>query len=137
MVGFIKGLFGGRSQENNPQPEEAEVNTVESQKPRSYYLDPDDAKTLGNIDYMRTAKTVRRTFPKAPGATEAYEMVQQVSSMDKLEVSTMNSAMTEPSVAPSDESAPSLSKTSNEAETRRSTDSSMDMFRKMARDMKR
>ncbi len=58
MAGFF-GLFGNKTKYvdepmdmSAPEPKEA------------FYLEPDDAKTLGDIDFMRTPITIRRTFPK-------------------------------------------------------------------------
>jgi hypothetical protein len=31
---------------------------------KDFFLSPDDAQTMGNIDYMRTSRRTRRTFPK-------------------------------------------------------------------------
>jgi hypothetical protein len=31
---------------------------------KDFFLDPDDAMTMGDINYMRTSKRTRRTFPK-------------------------------------------------------------------------
>jgi hypothetical protein len=141
MVGFIKGLFGSRSQNNDPQKNEtqpsqspqADPAPMEQRQSNAYYLAPDDAKTLGNIDYMRTVKTVRRTFPKTAGATKGYEMVQQVSAMDKLNE---NGKMAK-SIETSTQEVTPQPQANNASAERRATDSSMDMFRKMAKDMKR
>jgi hypothetical protein len=62
-MGFWSNLFGGR---NNDAPK------------GEYFLDDDAAKSMGNTDYMREVKTVRRTFPKGPGAEE-FEQVNRIS----------------------------------------------------------
>ena len=46
---------------------------------QSYYLRDDDAKSFGNIDYMRSTKVVRRTFAKKKGQTEHMESVRSIS----------------------------------------------------------
>ena len=52
----------------------------DNQPKDAFFLSPDDSKTYGDIDYMRTAKTVRRTFVKTVGNPEGGEVVSQVSS---------------------------------------------------------
>lgn len=136
MVGFIKGLFGGK-----PQPEKAapEVEKPQKAEPSSgaYFLPPDDAKTFGNIDYMRTPKSIRRTFPKTAGGEE-YAVVKQVSATDGGIISerpgeaAASPAKPEASSAPKPASAPTAAPT-----VRTSTDTSMDMFRNMAKDIKK
>jgi hypothetical protein len=42
-------------------------------KPEAFYLDSDSSSSLGNVDYMRESKTIRRTFPgtvDSPGTKE-------------------------------------------------------------------
>ncbi|MGC1308652.1 MAG: hypothetical protein WA885_15615 [Phormidesmis sp.] len=52
----------------------------DTQGKQAFYLSDDDAKTFGNIDYMRSSKTVRRTFAKKKGK-EHLESVRSVSAM--------------------------------------------------------
>ena len=43
------------------------------EKPDAYFLDSDSSSSLGNVDYMRESKTIRRTFPgtvDSPGSKE-------------------------------------------------------------------
>ncbi|NJL42469.1 MAG: hypothetical protein HC935_01820 [Pseudanabaena sp. SU_2_4] len=95
----------------------------------SFFLDADSAKTFGDIDYMRTAKAVRKTFPKVLGAKEGAELVEITSSMDKVE----GSAGSMPKASkPETEIKPS-----QESSDRRRQDTSMDMFRNMAKNIKR
>lgn len=111
--------------------EEIELSSVAKAKPAkdsgTFFLDADRAKTLGDIDYMRTAKKVRKTFPIVGDETEGVEIIEQISSMEKgsSQPAKTTAAAAEPSVQPSKESA-----------DRRRQDSSMDMFRDMARNIK-
>ncbi|MBW4515464.1 MAG: hypothetical protein KME11_09590 [Timaviella obliquedivisa GSE-PSE-MK23-08B] len=135
MTGFIRGLFGSKSKrdsEETPQSREA------------FYLPDDDAKTFGDIDYMRSSKKTRRTFPKKI-VGEINEFINEVSSMKKSDrkepptVSPFNTTPLNGSQPPSKPSEPpssSPSNSSNSSERRRS-DPSMDMFRNMARDIKK
>lgn len=96
----------------------------------SFFLDADSAKTFGNIDYMRTAKAVRKTFPKVLGAKEGAEIVEITSSLDKVEGSAGSIPQAPKSVTP--EIIPS-----RETSDRRRQDTSMEMFRNMAKGIKK
>ena len=60
MAGFL-GLFGGKKEGKE-----------------AFFLDNDESKSLGDIEYMRTPNTVRRTFAKKAGESEHKEFVQEV-----------------------------------------------------------
>ena len=49
----------------------------------AFFLDPDEAISLGNVEYMRKAVKIKRTFPKAKGGGE---LVQEVSATIAKEV---------------------------------------------------
>lgn len=125
MTGFIRGLFGGKR--NNPGED------PDRQADGSFYLDPDDAKTYGNIDYMRTAKTVKRTFARKRGQTEELESVRQISAMDSASLEEQQKRAEQPT-----SEVVSNGRVENETKfKRRTADSNLDMFRNMARDMKK
>ncbi len=118
---------------------------------QAFYLNDDDAKTFGNIDYMRSAKTVKRTFAKKKGQAEHMETVRQISSTAAkiIEANTNSSTSTQSAATFSSFSTPSASKaeaskpttdksTSTPASARRKPASSdMDMFRNMAKDIRK
>jgi hypothetical protein len=112
MTGFIRGLFGGKKEDAG--------------KPvGDYYLDADSAKTLGDVEYMRKRKKVRHTFPT--GA----EVVEEISSIDKQELTeevAPKSITSEPTFEPK--------KPASSASTE-ATSLNMDIFRKMAKDIRR
>ncbi len=93
----------------------------------SFFLDPDEAKTLGNLDYMRTAKKVRKTYPtsKAWGAGFAEET--QTSAMEKLKPSDQRPEQ-EPEIKVSETAKQEISE-------RRRASADMDMFRNMAKNI--
>jgi hypothetical protein len=131
MTGFIRGLFGGGKQ---PQ----------QQSSQAFYLEPDDAKSLGNIDFMRQPKVIKRTFAKKAGETEEKEVATQVSSLNKTEVeenrgiSTPSGSFSQPTSGFGTPSSSFGTASSFIPETRRrSGTSDMDMFRKMAKDVKK
>ncbi|MCF2972403.1 hypothetical protein L1047_14500 [Synechococcus sp. Nb3U1] len=96
-------------------------------------MDPDEAKTLGNIDYMRTPKIVKHTFLDF-GATEKVEVVEQVSSLGKIKLITEETKIPE---ATSEQGSNTTSSSSRQTSPRRQAGSDMDTFRNMARNLKR
>lgn len=155
MTGFIKGLFNGSkkgqadsSQSEAPKPKPEPVAKAAKPKPApkapkpqpepqeggAFFLDADDAKTFGNIDYMRTSKTVKRTFAKKKGVTEEFASVRQVSA---LESAAFREDGTRINADVVDNSFPSTAASDAEAVNRRQTDSSLDMFRNMAKTIKK
>ena len=57
------------------------------EKPSEYFLDADSSSSLGNVEYMREAKTIRHTFPgtvDSPGTKEQIMTVAaETGSLDK------------------------------------------------------
>lgn len=149
MVGFIKGFFGSKAKK---QSEVEQVDLTPSEKAaraQAYFLDADSAKTLGDLEYMRTAKAVRRTFPKTLANPKGFEKINQISSIAQLEAMKKVAASVAPEAiakidaqieavkqdnASQNGQAPSSQTGSSD---RRSADTSMDMFRNMARDIKK
>ncbi|MBE9077029.1 hypothetical protein IQ241_06915 [Romeria aff. gracilis LEGE 07310] len=138
MTGFIRGLFGGKKADRPNGPTQAKG---------AFYLDADDAKSYGDIDYMRTSKTVKRTFARKKGQTKEVESIKQVSALGS---TPYNNSGTFPSVGTSTGSSTgSTGSTSssgistqnnnvaNSQSKRRKPDSSMDTFRNMAREMRK
>ena len=133
---------------------------------KDFFLSPDDAMSMGNIDYMRKATKTRRTFPKTLKNKDGFAFENEVSSMeDRIKFSknsNTNQNISENTVfnpTPSSQSQPGItggsavtqtnfqqpsafnSKPKFEApkqspEERRKSDNSMDMFRNMAKGMR-
>ncbi|MEO1634621.1 MAG: hypothetical protein AAFS04_06030, partial [Cyanobacteria bacterium J06631_9] len=118
----------------------------------------DDAKTFGNIEYMRSTKVVKRTFAKQKGQTEHMESVRQISATTAKSLdgnANNNFANTQPAVTFSSFSAaatpatPAATSSSSETEDkpaetaaapaarRKPSSNDMDMFRNMAKDIRR
>lgn len=140
MTGFIRNLFGSKKQAPEAKeaaPVEKPAKPAKAPKPprenTAYFLDPDAAKTYGNIEYMRTAKKIKHTFPK--GKVEgAYEA--EISSMNMGGGSVQSSSLSNPLFdAPARD--PETGASSTPVSERRKADSSMDMFRNMAKDLKK
>ncbi|NJN31869.1 MAG: hypothetical protein HC824_16650 [Synechococcales cyanobacterium RM1_1_8] len=143
MAGFL-GLFGGKKEEKE-----------------TFFLDSDESKSLGDIEYMRTPSVVRRTFAKKAGETEHKEYVQKITAMgrevasesapefqpkqrQKLERQLVNEKSYPTFGGGSVKSAGSVKPDELKAEAEKvkqapvksvSDPSGMDMFRKMAKDL--
>jgi len=133
MTGFIRGLFGGKSK----NPGEGDKPVRVNQNSGSFYLDPDDAKTFGDIDYMRSSKTVRRTFAKKAGDTEEKESIRQISAMDSKNLEENGVQPPKAAKPQSTFSQPLSSQSSSSFDSKVKTDTNLDMFRNMAKDMKK
>jgi hypothetical protein len=128
MAGFF-GLFSKKNKQDNV-PKDA------------FFLSPDESKTYGDIDYMRTTKTVKRTFVKTVGNPQGGEVVSQVSSEKMRKADGRDAKRITPKTATatdftstsssSDSSTGSFTPTANTK-----VDSSMDMFRQMAKKIKK
>lgn len=123
VTGFIRGLFGSKSKKEDGEAK-AKKDT------NAYYLDSDSSKTFGDIDYMRTAKAVTKSYPNGRG-----EVTEVISSMDKKivemeeEIKEETKKQTELKIEP-------------QAQFRKpdgvsSASTNMDMFRKMAKEIKK
>ena len=49
---------------------------------KDFFLSPDDAQTMGDINYMRKPKRVRRTFPKTLKNPDGFAVEIEVSSTE-------------------------------------------------------
>ncbi len=114
------GLFGKKDKkEESENPEKTES---------SFFLDQDSAKTMGDIDYMRTPKAVRRTFPTVNGVKGA-DITSAFTSTEKVEASKMETKNNQPSEP--------IAESTFEPKKNTRVDSSMDMFLNMAKDIKK
>jgi hypothetical protein len=130
MTGFIRGLFS----RNNKQPRAPKP----PKQTGAFFLSEDDAKTFGDIDYMRSSKVVKRTFARKKGQTEELESVRQISAMDKREVDERRRASQNSAAATTSSFTPTPKQEDSSFQRRTAkTDTSMDMFRDMAKDIKK
>ena len=147
MTGFIRGFFGAKAKAEDSTLEStngasnneagAAIKSTASQPAptsKAFFLNDDEAKSWGNVEYMRKAMKVRRTFPKTAGGN-VREIVSEISSLEnKLQLSQAQIEIANPAPA----AQPKSAILNNDAiAERRSTDSSMDLFRNMARDLKK
>lgn len=120
---------------------------------KDFFLSPDDAMTMGDINFMRKSKRTRRTFPKTLKNKDGFAIENEVSSLedrsnfykdsDTNQNTTVNTVFNPTnSVQPqaSGSAIPQQSTfepTQQSSEKRRPVDNSMDMFRNMAKKMRR
>ncbi|MEO0648842.1 MAG: hypothetical protein AAFZ17_22250 [Cyanobacteria bacterium J06650_10] len=148
-MGILEFVFGKSAPKDDTEPKQA------------YYLSDDDAKTFGNIEYMRSNKVVKRTFAKQKGQTEHMESVRQISATTATNLDGNNNGFAQPTPSFGSYAAPSpapaaaapsaaqcapveapKTETSSTSEAapaprRKPASSDMDMFRNMAKDIRR
>lgn len=143
MTGFIKGLFRSKPKAEPVEPTPTDAPQPQA-KPGAYYLSPDDARTYGNVEYMRSVKSIRRTFSKKK-VGEDNEMIRTVSAMEMQKAIQNGQAVPMQSVPKptvngatngASAPAPKAAEPAPNSERRRADDS-MEMFRNMARDLKK
>ncbi|NET07550.1 MAG: hypothetical protein F6K09_09750 [Merismopedia sp. SIO2A8] len=129
----MSNLFGLQTKYIDEIPEDTKQ-PESGQNKEAFFLDPDQAKTLGDIEYMRTPTKIKKSFPKTRSNPKGSEVIEQTSATEKVIISkNQQSAPT-----PNPETKPVVEAPQQESGRRSaSTDSSMDMFRKMARDIKK
>jgi hypothetical protein len=138
VTGFIKKLFNAK-----PKADQSveQVQMPPARQEAAFYLDADAAKTLGDLDYMRTSKSIRRTFPKAKLGKDNAS-VRSVSAMAMQNgggaSGNLSNAAPEPRMNPQKMASQPTEGANAEISTeRRSSDSSLDMFRNMAREIRK
>lgn len=135
MTGFIRGLLGGKKAKNPGEADRpVQQQSAIERAGGAFYLEPDDAKSYGNIEYMRSSKTVRRTFARKAGETEEKESIRQISAMEAIKL-TAEGLPAEKTPQVESFSQPAVNKTPSYGG--RQVDTNLDMFRKMAKDLKK
>lgn len=111
---------------------------------QDFFLSPDDAQTLGDINYMRKSVRVRHTFPKTLRNPNGFAVEKEVSSsedrvVDGFNTGTSENTFSSPVIQPSTtvENSSDSPKSESVVTTakKRPQASSMDMFRNMARNI--
>jgi hypothetical protein len=97
---------------------------------QDFFLEPDEAQTFGNINYMRKSIKVRHTFPKSLKNPNGFEVTKDISSMSDNSLTDFPEKI---SPDTSFSSTPSQFSSSNVKSTTNSN--SMDLFRNMARNI--
>jgi hypothetical protein len=94
----------------------------------SFFLEPDDAKSLGNVDYMRTARKVKKSFPTSRAWGAGFEEETVISAIEKVSPTQQPAAMPEVKISEA---------AKQETVQRRRAASDLDMFRSMAKDIRK
>ncbi len=131
-MGFLSDLFGLKTQYVDEEIDEAEL-AGEDEKGTGFYLTPDDAKTLGNIEYMRRPTSVKKTFANS----EEEQIVATSAFGQQITVANGNLPTPQPEVISEVKPPTQNEENGKVSNQRRSADSSMDMFRKMASEIKK
>ena len=72
---------------SNPDNASTQQKPKAEKQQEAFFLDSDSSSSLGDRDYMREAKTIRRTFPGTADNPGGKELVTEVDAMDlKVEV---------------------------------------------------
>ena len=106
---------------------------------KDFFLNADDAQTLGDINYMRKSVRVKHTFPKTLKNPNGFAVETEVSSSKARTVNDFNNNLSETSF--NSFSVQPVQSTSNTSEPIKNTPkkrpqgTSMDMFRNMARNI--
>jgi len=117
----MAGLFGLFGRKNEDEVKDA------------YFLTPDESKTFGDIDYMRKSKTVKRTFAKSITGGGG-KLIKEVSALKAVKKNANQVGSNNNFVTSSDSGESSFTPDSQKL---RSTDTSMNMFRNMAKQIKK
>ncbi|MGL4882619.1 MAG: hypothetical protein ACRC8K_16405 [Waterburya sp.] len=106
---------------------------------KDFFLSPDDAQTLGNINYMRKSVRVRHTFPKNLKNPNGFEIIKEISSSEGKSVGNLLKNVTETvlsQITPTNDTNNNSSPEPIKSFTKpRIGNTSMDMFRNMARNL--
>jgi hypothetical protein len=115
-----------------------------------FFLEPDDAQTFGDINFMRKSVRVKRTFPKTKKNQSGFAVEKEISSLEARKPSSNGYQSIPDYLKPESGSTQSQNNGSSmgmngngksadltNPEERRRTDTSMDMFLNMARSIKK
>lgn len=78
-MGFFDRLLNSGSKDSGSTPQQK---PKAEKKDDSFFLDSDSSSSLGDRNYMREAKTIRRTFPGTADNPGGKELITEVDAMD-------------------------------------------------------
>lgn len=104
---------------------------------KDFFLSPDDAQTLGDINYMKKSVRVRHTFPKNLNNPNGFEVVKEVSSSKDEFVSEYNDNRSEDSFAQSSNNTNNSFSSQPTQSSSKPSGTNIDMFRNMARNIRK
>jgi len=88
-MGLFDRLLNSGSKPNNASSQQK---PKAEKKEEAFFLDSDSSSSLGDRNYMREAKTIRRTFPGTADNPGGKELVTEVDAMD-LKVETQSEGL--------------------------------------------
>ena len=144
MTGFIGRLFSSKDKADRnetkaeaPAPAKKERPAATPTAKDAFFLDTDSASGMGDVEYMRTVKKVKRTYAKTVDSPQHMEQVKEISALNGKISGGSNASSTASAsnseTQPTQQSAPQV----DETQQRRKADTSMDMFRNMAKDIRK
>lgn len=118
---------------------------------KDFFLSPDDSKSYGDINYMRKSVRVRRTFPKTLKNKDGFAIEKDVSATEARDGSFNNngafnssnnsngnnSANSQTDYKAMAEEIKAAKPKTESTQPSSKTDTNLDMFRNMARSMKK
>ncbi|NEO19933.1 MULTISPECIES: hypothetical protein [unclassified Moorena] len=131
------GLFNLLNSQTKYVDEDSQdmAQSIEANQSQEYFLDTDEAKTMGNIDYMRSSVKVKKSYPKTKTAILSGEVVEQISATDKATLSQNETPIA--TSEPAYQSGGTLEQNGQVSSKPRRPDSSLDPFLKMAQDLRK
>ncbi|NEO82332.1 hypothetical protein [Moorena sp. SIO4G3] len=109
--------------------------SIEANQSQEFFLDTDEAKTMGNIDYMRSGVKVKKSYPKTKTAILRGEVIEEISATDKATLSQNETPMA--TSEPASQSGATSGQNGQVTSQRRRPDSSLDPFLQMAQDLRK
>lgn len=122
-MGFLSNLFGLKTKYVDEETDQAEL-AAEQERRKPFFLAPEEAKTLGNREDMRS--------PSQQQSTTNQQNPQSIQPSPGVEPVVLSKQEQKPTAEPQ----LTNQGTQNNPEVAES-DSNMDMFRKMARDLRK
>lgn len=136
MAGLFGNAFGAKTKYVD---EDVNFSADTDTNGNGYFLDPDEAQSMGNIDYMRKVNKIRRTFPKTK-TFAGGELIKEVSATEQKKLSlkdVFGDNSTSQKEIVSNNGFNGSNGSSQPAAERRRSDANMEMFRNMAKSIKK
>ncbi|MDJ0648664.1 MAG: hypothetical protein QNJ60_08150 [Xenococcaceae cyanobacterium MO_188.B19] len=102
---------------------------------KDFFLDPDEAQTMGNINYMRKSIQVRHTFPKTLKNPNGLESVKNVSSLEDNSANTVAPTTQQSSISSPSFQSSSIPKSASSSSKSAPSSNDMNIFRNMAKNL--
>ncbi|MGK7909374.1 MAG: phycobilisome rod-core linker polypeptide [Synechococcus sp.] len=84
ILSFVEKLTGGGEAPAAAEAGQVAASAAPEQPKKAFFLEPDEAISLGNVEYMRTPRTVRRSFPNVAEPDKPLEFEAVVDATKKV-----------------------------------------------------